>query len=167
MSVRRLVNPTDDDVHRSGASNPAAAAAVLARQGFGGRRDYGSGVVGYAVSRPRPLVRIEPRAPLAVVDGSADGLADLAAFGALPAGAPFAYAGDLAAPAVAAAAGDGGTVVVSDSNRRRVFVVSRLQQNTGWTLPAGEPYSKSCDSKMVKVSREYAGISSAQALAIH
>ena len=32
--------------------------------------------------------------------------------------------------------------MVSDSNRRRVFVAARLRGNAGWTVPADEPFSQ-------------------------
>ena len=84
------------------------------------------------------FVRIEPAGPATVVDGSADALAGLAAFGALPTRRPLLYAGDRSAAQVRAAAAAGADVVISDSNRRRVFVAGRLTQNTGPTLAAGE-----------------------------
>src|SRR4051794_31327367 len=142
MSVRQVVNASDDDPHRSGAADPSGSARPIAGQGLPRRRHYSSQVRGYDVPRPRPLVRLEPRAPLAVVDGSADGLADLAGLGILPARTPLTYAGDLAPPAIRGAATHGGTVVVSDSNRKRVFVVSRMQQNTSATLTASDPISE-------------------------
>jgi arabinofuranan 3-O-arabinosyltransferase len=141
MSVGRVVNATDDDVYRSGATNPQRSARALAAQHLGRAKNYGSGVTGYTVAAARPLVRVEPRAPMTIVDGSADGLGDLAALGALPSGKPFMYAADLQGDALRAAAHDGGTVVISDSNRKRVFVVSRMQQNTGWTLGADDTIS--------------------------
>ena len=142
MGVRYIVNATDDDVHRSGASDPQRAARTLAAQGLAPRRDYGDGVRSFSAPAPRPLVRVEPRAPLSVVDGSADGLADLASLGALRTVTPFAFAADLDAGAIRAAAREGGRVVISDSNRRRVFVISRMQQNQGWTLGATDPISE-------------------------
>ncbi len=51
------------------------------------------------------------------------------------------YAGDLSAAEIRRAALAGGDVVVSDSNRRRVFVASRPRQSAGWTLPASVPFS--------------------------
>jgi arabinofuranan 3-O-arabinosyltransferase len=142
MSVREVVNGTDDDPHRSGAVDPRGSARVIAAQGLPVRRRYSSQVSGYDVPNPRPLVRVEARAPLAVVDGSGDGLADLAGLGALPARQPFTFAGDLSPAAIRAAAARGGTVVVSDSNRKRVFVVSRMQQNVSATLTASDPISQ-------------------------
>src|SRR5436190_1600263 len=130
MSVRDVVSGGDDDARRSGAVDPAASIRALAAQGLARGPVYSRAVRGFRVERPRPLVRLEPRRAPTVVDGSADGLAGLAGFGALPAAGPLAFAGDLTPEAIRAAARGGGTVVVSDSNRRRAFIVSRLQQNT-------------------------------------
>src|SRR4051794_7283655 len=88
------------------------------------------------------IVRVLPRAPLTVVDGSADALTEMAAFGALRTDRPLAYAADLTPRAIRQAAAAGGTIVVSDSNRRRAFIASRLRGNTGATLPADQQPSE-------------------------
>src|SRR4051794_20221826 len=142
MSVRDVVSGRDDDARRSGAVDPAASIRALAAQGLARGPVYSRAVRGFRVERPRPLVRLEPRRAPTVVDGSADGLAGLAAFGALPAAGPLAFAGDLTPEAIRAGARGGGTVVVSDSHRRRAFVVSRLQQNTSATLAADDSISE-------------------------
>ena len=77
------------------------------------------------------LVRVEPVDPEVVVDGSGEGLAALAAFG--PVG-DVAYAGDLTTEQIRRA----GEIVITDSNRRRILVPSRLAQNAGPVLAAGE-----------------------------
>ena len=45
-------------------------------------------------------------------------------------------------PALRAQAARGASFVISDSNRRRVFVAARLRGNTGWTVPAAEKLSE-------------------------
>ena len=65
-----------------------------------------------------------------VVDGGAEALAALAAFGALPRGR-VAYAGDARRGETGAR---GGEVVITDSNRRRVLAAARMAQNHGATL---------------------------------
>jgi arabinofuranan 3-O-arabinosyltransferase len=65
----------------------------------------------------------------------------MAAFGALPASGAFQYAGDLSPQALRRAAAEGGQVVITDTNRRRVLVASRTRQNTGATLAADETLS--------------------------
>lgn len=140
MSAGQVVAATDDDVHRSGVADPLRSARIVASQ-LPLRRVYGPDIRGYVVPAARPLVRLEPRGPLTVVDGGAEGLAAMAATGALPRRAPLAYAADLSADAIRVAAVRGGSIVVTDSNRRRIFVVSRLRQNTGATLGATDPIS--------------------------
>ena len=44
--------------------------------------------------------------------------------------------------ALRAQAARGASFVISDSNRRRVFVAARLRGNTGWTVPADEKLSE-------------------------
>ena len=82
------------------------------------------------------LVRVLPRDGATVVDGSAPAIADLAAFGALRTDRALHYAADLDEAALRAQAARGASFVISDSNRRRVFVAARLRGNTGWTVPA-------------------------------
>jgi len=148
MGVRTVVAGADDDPTRSGAAPAAEAADVLA--------DLGAPAAGWGAAHPRPraagtlgapvplprvrawdregagLVRVEPEAPAVVVDGSAEGLAALAAFGPLP--GSIAYAADVPGAAIRGAR----SVVITDSNRRRVLVPSRLAQNAGRVLAASE-----------------------------
>jgi arabinofuranan 3-O-arabinosyltransferase len=160
LSAGAVVTGTDDDVHRSGATDPLSAAQTLAAQGFSlPAASYGArtlerpaaGDLGkaaplpqvrrYRVGGAQPLVRVEPGRPAVIVDGSAQGIADLAAFGALRAGSLL-YAGDLGAGQLRAAAARGAEVVVSDSNRRRVVVISRMRQNAGPALGPDDPISE-------------------------
>jgi hypothetical protein len=152
IGVRAVVTGSDDDLARSDAPPPADAAAELASQpGFARpARSYGPvksfaptglgppvrlpEVRRYDLPAARGLVRIEPRAAPVVVDGSADALAGLAAFGALPTHRALLYSGDLTAQQLRAALAGGGEMVISDSNRRRAFVAGSLEQNTGPTL---------------------------------
>ena len=150
LGARTVLAGADDDRTRSGAAPAADAADVLdaarlarRRLGRAPRAARAAGTLGPARALPqvrawdRPgapgLVRVEPEQPRVVLDGSAEGVAALAAFGGLARGG-LAYAGDLTPAAIAAAP----EVVVTDSNRRRVFVVSRLVQNTGPVLAADE-----------------------------
>ena len=157
MGAGALVAGTDDDISRSGGMNAAAAAEELAAQGFDEpARSYGPtrrvappprelGPVAelpqvrrYDIPRTRGLVSVAPESRPTVVDGSAEGLAGLAAFRALPAHAPILYAGDLDAAELRRIAARGAEVVVSDSNRRRRFVPEYGHQNLGATLPQDE-----------------------------
>jgi hypothetical protein len=152
IGVRSVVTGSDDDPARSDAPNPADAAAELAAQpGFARpARSYGpvtrfapSGigpdaplpeVRRYDLPSARGLVRVEPRASPVIVDGSAGGVAGLAAFGALAPGRALLYAADLAPARLRAAVAAGGEVVISDSNRRQAFVSGSLEQNAGPVL---------------------------------
>jgi arabinofuranan 3-O-arabinosyltransferase len=159
LGAGALLANADGDITRSGQPPPAQAARVLAAQGYGRPdRAYGparrmlppAGDVAPAVTLPqvrrydvggaRRIVRVQPLRAPAVVDGSADALAGLAAFGDVPRSAV--YAGDRGAAQLRRAADQGADVVISDSNRRRVFVPSRLEQNFGWTLGPGQEPSE-------------------------
>ncbi len=158
MGVGAVVTGADDDISRSGAIDPAAAAGVLAGQGLGTpTSSYGpvrehpaaSGDIGAGVALPevrrydtapgRGIVHVDPAGPPTVVDGSAESLADLAAFGALPAQRPILYAGDQTVQQLRRQAASGADLVVGDSNRRREFLPESTQQNLGVTLGAGDP----------------------------
>jgi hypothetical protein len=143
MSARAVLTGTDDDAAVSGAIAPAKAAGELRTQpGFARpSRTYGDDEVRRYDTPARGLVRIEPATRPTVLDGSAQGIADVAALGALPRSAPLFYAADLSPAAIRRDAAAGATVFITDSNRRRVFVASRVRQDVGWTVPASEPFS--------------------------
>jgi hypothetical protein len=155
--VGTVVSGSDDDTSRSGAMNATAAAEELAGQGLDEpsraygpvrrvsppRGELGEGaplprVRAYDVRGGRGLVGVAPSGPATIVDGSAEGLAGLAAFGALPGRAPLLYAGDLTARELRREAAGGAEVVITDSNRRRRFVPEFVHQNLGATLAADE-----------------------------
>jgi arabinofuranan 3-O-arabinosyltransferase len=158
LGAGAVVMGSDDDITRSGAVEPAAAAAELAGQGLARpSRSYGParrmppprGELGptptlpqvrrYDVGGGRGIVGVAPIGPATIVDGSAEGLAGMAAFGALPERAPILYAADLSTAELRRHAARGAHVVVTDSNRRRRFIPEFARQNLGATLREGEP----------------------------
>jgi hypothetical protein len=158
IGVRQVITGTDDDLARSDASPPADAASELAAQGLGrSDRSYGP-LSSFAPSSPGPvqrlpqvrrydiphargMVHVDLVANPIVVDGSADGLAGLAAFGALPPNRAVLYAGDLPADALRRAVAGGGEVAITDSNRRQAFVPGTLDQNVGPVLAPSQDVS--------------------------
>jgi arabinofuranan 3-O-arabinosyltransferase len=158
MGAGAVVTGADDDVSRSGAIDPAAAAGVLSGQGltapaasYGQVREHpaASGDIGPAVALPevrrydvgssRGIVHVDPVGSPTIVDGSAESLADLAAFGALSAHNAILYAGDLTTGQLRGQAAAGADLVVGDSNNRREFLPESTQQNLGVTLGATDP----------------------------
>jgi hypothetical protein len=143
MSARAVITGSDDDTRLSGAVAPAAAARELAPQLGNPPAQYGPvrsrlpQVRRYDVPA-RGLVRIEPASRATVLDGSAQGVADLAALGELPRAQPLLYAGDEPEAQIRAQAAAGADLVITDSNRRRPFITSAVLQNEGWTVPADE-----------------------------
>ncbi|HEY1590151.1 MAG TPA: alpha-(1-_3)-arabinofuranosyltransferase family protein [Solirubrobacteraceae bacterium] len=160
MGVRAVVSGTDDDRLRSGSVDPTTAASELAAQGLGQpARTYGPSrtfvtppdqvypamrlpeVRRYDLSSSAGMVGVRPAGPPTIIDGSAEGLAGLAAFGGLAAQAPMFYAGDLSGAKLSALTAGGAQVVITDSNRRRVFVNSLADQNLGPTVGANDSFS--------------------------
>ena len=161
LGVGDLVVAADGDRSRSGEAPAGDVVRELRAQGlFTGRKTgaYGPSTVaptgaGQLTSGVRVpeltrtelptggVVRVLPRAAPVVVDGGAGGIAALAAFGALDPGRAIAYAPDLGAGGVKAAAGQGGTFVVSDTNRRQAFLASRPRGDVGPVLPPSEGIS--------------------------
>jgi arabinofuranan 3-O-arabinosyltransferase len=157
--VRSVVTPTDDDLARSDAPAPAAVASELSAQpgfavptrSYGPVRRFASTGLGPPVQLPelrrydlpaaRGIVRVQPRAGTVVVDGSAEGLAQLAALGSVAPQRTIMYAGDLSAAQLRTELADGGELVITDSNRRRAFVAASLEQNVGPTLPPDQSVS--------------------------
>ncbi len=163
MNVGAVVSASDDDTGRSGGMPPAEAAAELARQGLTTpSRSYGT-VRRYDRGASPGIVRVEPVAHDRVVDGSAQGLVDLAGLREPRPDGALRYAGDLSAPELRAEARRGADFVISDSNRRRTFLASRSRQNYGWTLPADvappsdgaslDPFGGGSDAQTVAVYR--------------
>jgi arabinofuranan 3-O-arabinosyltransferase len=158
MGVGAVLQGADDDRSRSGAAPASSAAAELRALGvparaYGPRRAVpgAAGTLAPSVSLPQVrrwnvptsgMVRVLPRDPATVIDGSAQALADLAGFGALRTDRALRYAADLQPAALRAQAARGASFVISDSNRRRAFVAARLRGNTGWTLQADEKLSE-------------------------
>ena len=156
MGVGAVVTGADDDTSRSGAIDPAAAASELSEQlGPTPSRGYGhvqavpgDGDTGAPVALPqvrtydtpgaRGIVHVDPAGPATIVDGSAQGLIDMAAFGALPEHAPIFYAGDMSADELRAQAARGADLVITDANQRAVFLPESTQQNRGPVLAASQ-----------------------------
>jgi hypothetical protein len=157
MGVGAVVTGSDDDISRSGAVNAAAAAEELDGQGLARpSRSYGPArrvtppageiappralpqVRRYDIPPGRGLVHVAPSGPPTIVDGGAEGLAAMTAFGALPERRRILYAGDLSARQLRAHAARGAEVVVTDSNRRRRVIPEFGHQNLGPTLPQTE-----------------------------
>ena len=153
LGARAVVTGTDDDTSRSGAVEPSVAAEALAGQGLAQpSRSYGptrrvpppAGALGpeptlpqvrrYHVPPGRGIVGVAPLTPATIVDGGAEGLAGLAAFGELPDRRPILYAADLSNDELGRHAARGAELVVSDSNRRRRFSPEFARQNLGATL---------------------------------
>ena len=161
LGAGSVITATDDDFERSGATPPAEAVIALRDQGLGrAERAYGpprrfaapAGTLDSSVTLPevrrndvpgaRSIVRVEPASGGTVVDGAAEGVAGLAALAALPRGGTLRYAGDMDDDDLRAAADRGAHVVISDSNRRRVFVATRSRQSTGYTMGADDEFSE-------------------------
>ncbi|HEY6522165.1 MAG TPA: alpha-(1-_3)-arabinofuranosyltransferase family protein [Solirubrobacteraceae bacterium] len=160
IGARAVVSGADDDLARSDAPAPADAAAQLASQpgfarparSYGPVTHYASATQPGATARlpqvrrydlpsARGLIRVEPVRDPIVVDGSADGIAGLAAFSMLPLQRPILYAADLGPAALRRQVAPGGDVVITDSNRRQAFAASSLEQNTGAVLASDETVS--------------------------
>ena len=143
MGVGDLVVAADGDRSRSGrgaaratwrallGSGPAGRGLRPDRAGGARRRDDRAGAAacprcGGSRSAPAGSCACCRAAPLTVVDGGAGGLAGLAAYGALDADRPIAYAADLGpAAALRAAARDGASVRDRRPDRRRAFAASQ------------------------------------------
>ncbi len=160
QGVGAVVAGADDDRSRGGGPSQADTAGVLADAGlrgasaaFGAVRSVAPGEGSLAARRRLPqvrayalptrgIVRVLPRGPQTIVDGSAQGIAGLAAFGALPRDRIVRQAGDLTARELRAAGVRGADVVISDSDRRRVFVAARGRGTSGWTFGPRDAFSQ-------------------------
>jgi hypothetical protein len=187
MAVGDVVVSSDNDRRRGGGQNVIETNAVLAPVLDTPGKDYGTprrvapaaGRIAAPQSVPQlrdtpigtqGIVRVLPRGPATIVDGSAAGVAALASFDDLPQDRPLRYAGDLSSAELRSAAVNGATIAISDSNRRQAFVAARLLQNRGAVLPAGQdisadgtfldPFDRGSDAQTVAIQRGVARISS-------
>ena len=159
MGAGAVIAPFDYDARRAGSTPPADSARALAAGGLlRPNRSYGDAHARPAASSSfdeplrlptlrrydltptggSGLVRVRPRGPATVVDGSAPGVTALAAFGQLDGEQPLLYAADQSPAELRRLAREGASIVITDSNRKRAFVNSRIRANTGRTLDAGE-----------------------------
>jgi arabinofuranan 3-O-arabinosyltransferase len=187
MAVGDVVVSSDNDRRRGGGQNVLETNAVLAPVLDEPGKDYGTprsvqpaaGRIAAPAKVPQlrdtPLgtsgiVRVLPRGPATIVDGSAAGVEALASFDDLPDDRPLRYAADMSPAALRSAAVGGATIAISDSNRRQAFVAARLLQNRGAVLPAGQdisadgtfldPFGRGSDAQTVAMQRGVARISS-------
>src|SRR5215211_3177269 len=93
----------------------------------------------YAVARPRPIARAEPARGAMLVDGDSFALPSLVRLGLAPGEPAFRLLGSVTPDELADSVADGGRVVVTDSNRRRVWGSFRTGQNYSPTLRADQP----------------------------
>ena len=156
LGAGAIVTAADGDRALSGEVGAVEAGDVLAQQaGLGAPRALGpwrreqpaAGRVREGARLPRVavrpvetggVVRLLPREPLTVVDGGAEGVAALAAFGALDPSRPLAYAADLGEGELRRAH----EVVVTDTNRRQAFVAARSRSNRGFVMAADQDVSE-------------------------
>lgn len=92
----------------------------------------------YAVRDAEPGLDVEPVRPPVLVSGSGEAWAGLAELGLLEGTGPVRYTPDLTAAEATEALEAGGEVVVTDTNRRRLTVVSGFEVDRSRTLAAGE-----------------------------
>ena len=94
-----------------------------------------------SVANPRPIVRAEPAVAPVVLDGDGEGLVAAAGAGLLANNPTVLYAGtlDQHSGQLKSALGQGATVVVTDTNRRRAFRWDTIVDEAGQTLTATQP----------------------------
>ena len=167
MAVGQVLVPTDGRPDQSGETDPATVAAALgdttfapgrAAQTYGRSRTFlpavGRGGAAarlpdlrrYPLPGPGPgIIRLQSQQNSTVLDGDADGIAELAAVGMLDP-EPRAVLRGGSRPAVADRVRHGAALVFSDANRRRVVSGVRVAQDQGPTLGAQDPIEQSLPS---------------------
>ena len=141
---------------QDGGPRPEAVARVLARDpglrleatyGQRGENTVAPGIGGanlqplrrYAVADPRPIVRAEPAIGSLLVDGDSFAVPALNRLGLLQGQPAFRLLGSTTPEQLALALDDGARIVLTDSNRRRVWGLHRTDQSWTETLPADVP----------------------------
>jgi arabinofuranan 3-O-arabinosyltransferase len=164
LGVRSVVLQNDLDWERSQTARPADLQVLTSQAGLGSFSNYGlpgQNVLGPSPGPRPPDIRIRfqelgltpvqvlnVQAPLApvqassrppvIVSGDGFALPILASIGALDGRPPILYSGALSTSDLEQALRDGGSLVISDSNRRRVWRIGAMRDNFTATAPAGD-----------------------------
>jgi hypothetical protein len=168
MGIGQVLVATDGRIDQTGESSPASVSRALsagmfapnrATQSYGERSRFlpATGLGGPAVDLPDlrrvalpgggpGIVRLHSASRPTVLDGDADGVATLAAVGALDPRRALFYAGDLTRQQTADQVRHGADLVLSDSNRRRIVSGVRVTEDQGPTLGSGDPIPSSLPS---------------------
>ena len=183
MGVGQVVVASDSLPVQSGGLDPARLAQALATQpgfqrpaaGYGAVHTYvpPPGRSGAAVRLPDlarydtpaaspGIVRVHPQSNPVVLDGDAQGVAELAADGGLVPQRALFYAGDLDRSTLADLTRSGAALVFTDSNRRRVVGADLLRANQGPILGAADPIPRDWPSHDLFGSRGSAAQTVAQ-----
>jgi arabinofuranan 3-O-arabinosyltransferase len=153
LGVGTVLLPADGRPERSGALEPARAETALAQQlplgqpahrygpelpsrpadGWGGAAFVFPALRSFPIAGAADAVRVHSLSGTTIVDGDAHGIAALAAHRRLPSAA-LRYAGDLDPAELRRELERGATLVLTDSNRRRVVNSARLRLRYGPTL---------------------------------
>jgi arabinofuranan 3-O-arabinosyltransferase len=93
----------------------------------------------YLVEQPQAVLRAEPADGSVLVDGDNFAVPTLARAGLLRQRPPFRLLGSMSAAELETALGDGARIVLTDSNRRRVWTTSRVGASFSPTMRAEDP----------------------------
>jgi arabinofuranan 3-O-arabinosyltransferase len=163
LGVTNLVLQNDVDWQRSTTARPAATHRLVRAPGLELGRSYGlpgqntrtsSGATDpferfegnlppvqlLHVSSPLPIVRAEQPQPV-ILSGDGFGISSAADAGLLDANPPILYSGALDAERLAQAIRSDARIVVSDSNRRRVWLFTVPKGRHSATLPSGQTFA--------------------------
>jgi hypothetical protein len=102
---------------------------------------------------PPGIVRLTPLGGATVLDGNADGIAELAAVGRLDPDRSLFFAGDLDRKTLAQQVHAGAQLVFTDSNRRRVLEADLLRANQGPTVGPDDPLPRDFPTEILFGSR--------------
>lgn len=160
LGIRYVVLRNDLDWRSMGRPRPAELQSLRADPGLRFVRSFGANgenttapqdesvpaqqerslppVEVYEVIGAGPGLRATTPQPPVLVSGDGQGWTQLAELGLLDGTGPVRYTGSLAADEARAALDDGAEVVVTDSNRRRLTVVSGFEADSSRTLAVGE-----------------------------
>jgi len=145
VAWERNGGPKPETVVQALAQDPGLR--LVASYGRPGENTVAAGIGGgdlqplrrYAVADPQPIVRTEPAAGGLLVDGDNLALPSLHQSGLLRGQPALRLLGSTTPEQLALAMDDGARIVLTDSNRRRVWEPHRTDQSWSETLPADVP----------------------------
>lgn len=143
-TAQLAADPGLEQIRTFGSRGQFTSAPASTLDGLSDREDRNQyPLVQYKVSEAPPVVQLRPTAGTVVIEGDGMALPPLVAEGVLDGFRPFRFAGDLEKADLSTLVEDRSPLVLTDTNRRRIASVHRVDAAWTSTLQASDPVVRS------------------------